>query len=106
MILCNVGEFRAALSELERAEEWLGARTPHLLLCRGYAKMGRSLQGEALADFQAVLAEHPDHGMALGWAARCAFAIGDKRQGLTLARRAMRFGVPEEYLAWRSRKTS
>lgn len=100
VILGNVGKFEAALSELARAEERLGVTTPHLLLCRGHALMALSRHKEALADLEAVLADRPDFALALDWAARCAFALGDKRKGLTLARRAMRFGAPDEYISW------
>ena len=104
VILGNVGNFEAALSELARAEHWLGGTTPHLLLCRGHALMALSRHKEALADLEAVLADRPDFALALDWAARCAFASVDTRKALVLARRAMRFGAPNEYIGWWSQR--
>ena len=34
------------------------------------------------------LAARPDYALALNWASRCGFAVGDRRKGLRLARRA------------------
>lgn len=104
VILGNAGRFQAALAELARAEEWLGGTTPHLLLCRGRALMALARHGEALTDLEAVLEDRPDFAVALDWAARCAFASGDKRKGLALARRARRFGAPDAYIDWWSRR--
>lgn len=105
-MLTNAGEFAAALEELGQAEAWLGRTTPHLLLCRGYARMHLSLHDDALADLEAVIAARPDFGLALGWAARCAFAAGKGRRAHTLRRRAMRFGAPDAYLEWSARRDS
>ena len=104
VILGNVGKFEAAMSELARAEEWLGGTTPHLLLVRAHALMGLSRHKEALTDLEVVLAERPDYALALDWARRCAFGSGDRRKGLGLARRAMRFGAPDEYIGWWSQR--
>ena len=106
VILANAGQFAAALEELWQAEAWLGRTTPHLLLCRGYARMRLSLHDDALADLEAVIAERPDFGLALEWAARCALAAGQKRRAHALRRQAMRYGAPDAYLEWWLRRDS
>ena len=72
----------------DRAEAWLDGTTPHLLLCRGYVRMKLARHADALADLEELLAARPDYALALNWASRCGFAVGDRRKGLRLARRA------------------
>ena len=104
VILANAGEFEAAARELDRAAAWLDGTTPQLLLCRGYVRMELGRHAEALADLEEVLDARPDYAVALNWASRCAFALGDDRGGLRLARRALRGGQPEAYRAWQARR--
>ena len=74
IILANIGEFDEALQELYRAKEGLAESTPHLQLCLGYVLMNLSRYVEALEELEEVVAAHPDHALALMYAARCAFS--------------------------------
>ena len=102
IMLANIGAFEEALEELEWAKESLLEETPHLLLNMGYVLMNLSRHSEALERIERVIDARPDYAMAYKFAARCAFALGDKRKGIRHAKNAMRFGEPEEYLAWKS----
>ena len=106
IILINIGEYEEALQELMRAKEALQEETPHLMVNMGYALMMLSRHQEALAQFEDVIDVKPDYALALNHAARCAFAIGDKRKGIRYAKKARRFGEPAAYKEWRKERRS
>ena len=102
IILANIGEFEEALLELKEAEKGLQESTPHLRHTIGYVLMELSRFTEALVQFESVMAERPDFALAVLYAAKCAFALGDNVKGQRYAKRARRLGEPGEYLAWKS----
>lgn len=101
IILANIGEFDEALQELDRAKEGLAVATSHLHLCMGYVLMNLYRYDEALEELEDVVAAHPDHALALMYAARCAFRLSDKTKGIRYAKAARRLGEPDEYVAWK-----
>lgn len=101
IILTNVGDYDAALSELEKARETLPSETPHLNFALGYPLMMLDRYGEALERFEAVIVARPDYASAYTHAARCAFKLGDKRKGARYAKAARMLGEYEEFTAWR-----
>ena len=100
IILCNIEDWDGALRELETAEGSLPAVTPHLRNVRGYALMNAGRLEEALAEYLAVVAVRPDFATAWGYAAHCAFSLGNRTEGLRYAKRARALGDPETYHAW------
>ncbi len=101
IILINIGEYAAALAELNRAQEVLPKATPHLLINTGYARMQLSQYAAALTNFEQVIAARPDYAMAYKFAAHCAFSLGDRRKGLRYAKRARQLGEPAVFNHWR-----
>ena len=55
---------------------------------------------EALAEYLAVVEVRPDFATAWGYAAHCAFSLGNRTEGLRYAKRARALGDPETYHAW------
>ena len=106
IILANIGEFEEALIELRNAEEVLQEQTPHLRHATGYVLMELSRFSEAMVQFESVMDEEPDYALAVLYAARCAFAVGDNVKGPRYAKIARGLGEPDEYLAWKSGKYS
>ena len=104
IILINIGEYAAALEELNRAQEVLPQATPHLLLNSGYALMQLSQYAAALANFERVIDARPDYAMAYKFAAHCAFALSDRRKGLRYAKTARQLGEPAVFNDWRRGK--
>ena len=76
------------LRELETAESSLPAVTPHLRNVRGYALMNAGRLEEALVEYLAVVEVRPDFATAWGYAAHCAFSLGNPTDGLRYAKRA------------------
>ncbi len=101
IILANIGAFEEAIQELTRAKETLPYVTPHLLFSTGYVLMGISRYAEALEQFENVIDAKPDYALASLYAARCAFMLGDKPNGVRHAKTARRFGEASEYIAWK-----
>lgn len=104
IILINIGEYAAALEELNRAQEVLPQATPHLLINSGYALMQLSQYAAALANFERVIDARPDYAMAYKFAAHCAFALNDRRKGLRYAKTARQLGEPAVFNDWRRGK--
>lgn len=104
IILMNVGDYNGALSELEKARETLPSDTPHLRFALGYPLMMLERHDEALDHFEAVIGVRPDYASAYTHAARCAFALGDKRKGAKYAKAARMLGEYGEFTAWRDGK--
>ena len=104
IILINIGEYAAALEELNRAQEVLPRATPHLLINSGYARMQLSRYAAALANFEQVIAARPDYAMAYKFAAHCAFSLGDRRKELRYAKGARQLGEPAVFNHWRQGK--
>ena len=100
VIMCNIGDWDGALRELETAEGSLPAVTPHLRNVRGYALMNAGRFEEALVDYLAVVQVRPDFATAWGYAAHCAFRLGNPTDGLRYAKRARSLGDPTAYMAW------
>ena len=100
VIMCNIGDWDGALRELEVGQGSLPAVTPHLRNVRGYALMNAGRFEEALADYLAVVELRPDFATAWGYAAHCAFSLGNPTHGLRYAKRARSLGDPTAYTAW------
>ena len=103
IILANIEAYEEALGELRQAAERLPAATPHLQFATGYVLMMLERHQEALAQFESVIKARSDYALALLYAARCAFSLGDTRRGIRYAKAARRYGEPDEYNAWRKR---
>lgn len=100
IILCNLEDWDGALNELATAAESLPAVTPHLQNVRAYAFMNAGRLEEALVDYLAVVDARPDFATAWGYAAHCAFSLGNPTEGLRYAKRARSLGDPTAYDAW------
>ena len=102
IMLANIGAYEAAQSELRRAEENLAKPTPHLQFVKGYVLMELNQFEESLKLLENVLNVRHNYALALKFAARCAFHLGDRRKGLRYAKAARRHGEPSEYEAWKN----
>lgn len=100
VIMCNIEDWDGALRELAVAQGSLPAVTPHLRNVRGYALMNAGRLDEALVDYLAVVEVRPDFATAWGYAAHCAFRLGNPTEGLRYAKRARTLGDPWAYDAW------
>ena len=100
VIMCNIGDWDGALRELEVAQGSLLGETPHLRNVRGYALMNAGHLEEALTDYVAVVEVRPEFATAWGYAAHCAFSLGNPTEGLRYAKRARSLGDPTAYVAW------
>ena len=106
IILANVGDYTAALAELEKAEAALPQPTPHLRLVTGYVLSNLNRHTEALEQLEAVIAVKPNYAPAHSYAAQCAFELGDKTRGAFFAKEARRLGEFSEHSAWREGRYS
>ena len=104
IILINIGEYEAALAELNQAQEVLLQATPHLLINKGYALMQLSQYAAALEHFEPVIAARPDYAMAYSFAAHCAFTLGHHWKGISYAKTARRLGEPGAFNNWQRGK--
>ena len=100
IILCNLQDWDGALRELDTAESKLPAVTLHLRYVRGYALMNAGRFEEALVEHLAVVEARPDFAKAWGYAAHCAFSLGNRTEGLRYAKKARGLGDPSAYDAW------
>ena len=100
IILCNIEDWAGALRELATAESSLQAVTPHMRNAKGYALMNAGRLEEALTEYLAVVEVRPDFATAWGYAAHCAFSLGNRTEGLRYAKRARALGDPQSYHAW------
>lgn len=100
IILVNLEDWDGALRELKAAEESLPAVTPHLRYIRGYALMNSGRFDEALVEYLVVVKTRPDFASAWGYAAHCAFSLGNNTEGLRFAKKARALGDPATYDAW------
>ena len=100
IILENIGDWDGALRELDTAEGKLPAVTPHLRYVKGYALMNAGRFEEALAEHLAVVEARPDFAKAWGYAAHCAFTLGNRKEGLRYAKTARSLGDGWVYDAW------
>ena len=101
IMLANIGEYRAALHELEQAGLALPEATPHLRFVTGYALMMLERYAEALDQLEPVTEARPDFASAHRYAARCAFMMGDMIKGARHAKAARQLGDFAEWTAWR-----
>ena len=100
IILENIEDWNGALRELDTAESKLPAVTPHLRYVRGYALMNAGRFEEALVEHLAVVETRPDFAKAWGYAAHCAFTLGNRKEGLRYAKTARSLGDGWVYAAW------
>ena len=100
IILCNLEDWDGALNELEKAAKSLPAVTAHLRNVRGYALLNAGRLEDALVDYLAVVDARPDFATAWGYAAHCAFSLGNRTEGLRYAKKARGLGDPSAYDAW------
>jgi len=103
IILMNAGRNNEALDHLEASRQVLGEMTPHLAFNLAVARTRCDNAVGALELLDHVIAEEPDHALALDCAAHCSFATGDLKRGRNLAKKAHRLGASGTYLAWRAR---
>ena len=97
IILNNAGRHEAAREHLEKTAEYLGMRNINLTLNLGIAYFGCEQLGKALTEFEAVIVEKPDQGLALEFAARCYFLRGDHVEGWRKAKAARKLGYEITY---------
>ena len=101
IMLANIGEYDAALRELELARMALPEATPHLRYVTGYVLTMLERHPEALEHLEAVIEVRPDFAPVYRYAARCAFELGDKTKGRRYAKAGRQLGDYTEYMAWR-----
>ena len=101
IMLGNIGEYDAALHDLESARLTLPEATPHLRYVTGYVLTMLERYSEALEHLEAVIEVRPDFASAYRYATRCAFELGDKTKGRRYAKAAGQLGEATEYMAWR-----
>ena len=101
IILANIGEYDAALHELELARMALPEATPHLRYVTGYVLTMLERYPEALQHLESVIEVRPDFAPVYRYAARCAFELGDKTKGRRYAKAGRQLGEATEYMAWR-----
>ena len=101
IMLANIGEYDAALRELELARMTLPEATPHLRYVTGYVLTMLGKYPEALDHLEVVIEVRPDFALVYRYAARCAFELGDKTKGRRYAKAGRQLGEATEYVAWR-----
>ena len=101
IMLANIGEYDAALRELEKARVALPEPTPHLRFVTGYVMTMLERYPEALEELEAVIQHRPDFASANRYAAQCAFRLGDKVKGARFSKAARQLGDFTQYMAWR-----
>jgi tetratricopeptide (TPR) repeat protein len=101
IMLANIGEYEAALYELEQARATLPQSTPHLRFITGYVLTRLERYADALEHLETVTEIRPDFASAHRYAAHCAFKLGDKTTGARHAKAARQLGDFSEYMAWR-----
>ena len=106
IILANIGEYEEAMHELNWARNHLEQPTPHLQLNTGFVLMKLGRYKAALEQLELVIAFRPDYALAYLFAAKCAFALGDKVKGRRYSKTARRLGEPGEFEAWKRGKYS
>ena len=106
IMLANIGEYEAALSELENARKSLPHLTPHFRFVMGYVLTMLKRYAEALEFLESVIMERPDFAPAYQYAAHCAFKLGNMVKGASHAKAARRLGEFTEYNAWQDGKYS
>ena len=102
IILANYEAYEESLRELEWAKSVLPAPTPHLHYGFGYTLTMLERYDEALQHLEQVLTAQPNFALALRYAARCSFMLGDRRNGISYAKKAREYGDPVEHDRWRS----
>ena len=102
IILANFGAYEESLRELEWAKSVLPAPTPHFEYVFGYTLMMLERFDDALPHFEEVLEAKPNYALALRDAARCSFRLGDHKNGIGYAKKALEFGDPVEYELWQN----
>ena len=100
IMLANIGEYGAALRELEQARVTLLEATPHLRFVTGYVLLMLERYADALEHLKTVTEIRPDFASAHRYAARCAFKLDDKREGARHAKAARQLGDFTEWTAW------
>ncbi len=101
IMLANIGEYDAALRELELARMALPEATPHLRYVTGYVLTMLERYPEALEHLESVIEVRPDFAPVYRYAARCAFELSDKTKGRRYAKAGRQLGEATEYMAWR-----
>ena len=97
LFLNNAQRFQEARDHLEATANHLAKRTLNLEFNLGIAYLGCGEPQRALKEFEAVLQEKPDQGMALDLMARCCFLEGNHVEGLRKAKEANKLGYTATY---------
>ena len=101
IMLANIGDYDAALRDLEQAWVTLPEATPHLRFVTGYVLVMLERYAEALDQLEPVTEARPDFASAHRYAARSAFMIGDMIKGARHAKAGRQLGDFAEWTAWR-----
>ena len=100
IILLNAGRNEEAHKHLENVAMGRDTLSAHLAFNLGIARMRVGDPSRALIALEQTIAEVPDNALALDAAAHCAFLIGHKVRGRSLAKEASRLGEYDTYRAW------
>jgi len=101
IILMNAGRNKEAREHLENTSRVLNEITCHLAFNLGVARMRCNDFAGGLEVLEYAIKLKPHHALALDAAAHCAFLVGDKVKGLSLAKRAEQLGQRETYSQWK-----
>ena len=101
IMLANIGEYDAALRELEQVGATFPEATLHLRFVTCYVLMMLERYTEALDQLEPVTESKLDFASAHRYAARCAFMVGDMIKGARHAKAGRQLGDFAEWTAWR-----
>ena len=104
VILVNNRKYDEGRNHLEKVARIAGTISVHLAVSLGYARMHCGEFQGALELFDRVLAEKPDHALALDCSAHCCFLLGETDRGIALAKQALKLGASDTYRDWRDGK--
>jgi Flp pilus assembly protein TadD len=92
IVWLNRGMPDQALFHLQSRGDQFRSRSDHFNAHEGFALKLLMKVDEALVAFERAISLNPNHGLALDWAAECAFLLGDKQKGRSYAKRAYDLG--------------
>ena len=104
IILLNAGRHEEARGHLESVARSQGDLSAHLAFNLGVARFRCGEVEGALGALMRAVELKPDHVLALGVAAHCAFLVGGGKTGRYLAKRAKDLGQSETYKDWQEGK--
>jgi tetratricopeptide (TPR) repeat protein len=96
IILGNHGRYEESKKHLEEVAKSF-CMTSHLAHSLGFVRMHCNEYQGALELFEIVLKEKSQHAQALDCAAHCCFMLGQADKGLSLAKKALKYGAKCTY---------